>query len=192
MVLQPEKYEFLKPEINYLAYIISSHGLRPDPEKLKAVKEFPVPKHQKNIKQFLGLAGYSRRFIKNFAEIAKPLTNLLRKEQLFVWYESVQTAFETVRDKLCEPPVLAHPHFEDKFLVTTVASGYAIGAVLSQGEIGKDRPIAFVSRAMKQAEKNYCTFSKEALAIVYAITQLRPYLCGNKFTLITNRSPLVW
>ena len=192
LVLQPEKCEFLKPEINYLGHIISSHGLRPDPDKLKAVKEFPVPKNQKNIKQFLGLAGYYRRFIKNFAQIAKPLTNLLRKEQVFNWDENAQTAFETLRDNLCEPPVLAHPHFEEKFLVTTDASGYAIGAVLSQGEIGKDRPIAFVSRAMNQAEKNYCTFSKEALAIVYAITQFRPYLYGNKFTLITDHRPLVW
>ena len=111
---------------------------------------------------------------------------------MFDWDENAQTAFETLSDNLCEPPVLAHPHFEEKFLVTTDASGYAIGAVLSQGEIRKDRPIAFVSRAMNQAEKNFCTFSKEALAIVCAITQFRPYLYGNKFTLITDHRPLVW
>ena len=97
--------------------------LRPDPEELKAVKEFPTPSNQKNIKQFLGLTGYSRRFIKNFAQIAKPLTNLLRKEQVFIWDENAQGAFIKLRDSLCEPPVLAHPHFEEKFLVTTDANG---------------------------------------------------------------------
>ena len=139
----------------------------------------------------MGLAGYYRRFIKNFTQIAKPLTNLLRKEQPFVWDESAQTAFETLRDKLCEPTVLAHPHFEEKFLVTTDASGYAIGAVLLQGEIDKHRPIVFVSRGMNQAEKSYCTISKEALSIVYTITQLEPYLYGNEFTLITDHRLLV-
>lgn len=192
LVLQPDKCEFLKKEINYLGHIINEEGIKPDPKKIEAVKKMPIPKNPKNIKQFLGLVGYYRRFIRNFAMIAKPLTNLLKKDQPFNWTEETQQAFENLRDKICEQPVLIAPNFEQEFILTTDASGYAVGGVLSQGEVGKDRPVAYVSRALTPAEINYCTFSKEALAIIFSVTQFRTYLYGRKFTLITDHRPLVW
>lgn len=190
--LQPDKCEFLRKEVAYLGHIISEQGVKPDPQKIEAVKRFPRPKNPKNIKQFLGLAGYYRRFLNNFSKTAKPLTALLKKDQTFEWREPQETAFVTLRDQLCTEPLLQHPDFTRPFILTTDASGYAIGGILSQGEVGKDRPIAYASRLLNKAEQNYSTIEKESLAIIYCVNHFRPYLYGNKFTIMTDHKPLEW
>lgn len=190
--LQPEKCNLLRKEVVYLGHIISADGVKPDPGKIEAVKNFPTPKNAKNIKQFLGLAGYYRRFIPNFSGTSKPLTNLLRKDVPFKWEDAQSKAFKTLANLLCEQPLLQFPDFTRPFLVTTDASNYAIGGILSQGEIGKDLPIAYTSRILNQAEQNYSTIEKELLAIIYAVNYFRPYLYGHKFSLITDHRPLVW
>lgn len=190
--LQPDKCEFLRREVGYLGHIISNNGVKPDPAKIRAVKEFPRPRNEKNIKQFLGLAGYYRRFIPNFSKIAKPLTELLKKDNEFAWQKEQADAFTQLRDALCTEPVLQYPDFTKPFVVTTDASGYAIGGILSQGPVGKDSPIAYTSRLLNQAEKNYSTIEKELLAIVYCVNYFRPYLYGRKFQLVTDHKPLVW
>lgn len=192
LTLQPDKCEFLRHEVTYLGHIIGSSGVRPDPKKLTAVKDFPRPKNAKNIKQFLGLAGYYRRFIPQFSKISKPLTNLLKKDIPFKWDSAQNEAFVTLRDKLCEEPILQYPDFSKDFVVTTDASGLAIGGVLSQGIIGKDLPISYASRLLNPAEQNYSTIEKELLAIVYCVQQFRPYLFGRRFKLVTDHKPLVW
>ena len=151
--LQPDKCQFLRKEVGYLGHIIGENGVQPDPKKIQAVKDFPIPKNPKNIKQFLGLAGYYRRFIKGFSKLAKPLTNLLKKDTQFQWTETQQRAFEQLRDILCQEPILQFPNFAEPFILTTDASGYAIGGILSQGPIGKDLPIAYTSRVLNNAEK---------------------------------------
>lgn len=190
--LQPDKCEFLRKEVTYLGHIISETGVKPDPGKVEAVRNFPRPKNDKNIKQFLGLAGYYRRFICNFSKIAKPLTALLKKGEPFKWLESQETAFKELKEQLCTEPLLQHPDFTKPFILTTDASGYAVGGILSQGTIGKDRPIAYASRLLNRAEGNYSTIEKELLAIVYCVNHFRPYLYGNKFSLVTDHKPLVW
>lgn len=190
--LQPDKCELLRKEVTYLGHIIGENGVRPDPKKIEAVQNFPVPKNAKNVKQFLGLAGYYRRFIKGFSKIAKPLTNLLKKDSDFKWEDKEQESFNTLRDALCEEPILQYPDFTKPFLLTTDASGTAIGAILSQGQIGKDQPISYASRVLNDAEKNYSTIEKELLAIVYAVQHFRPYLYGKKFKLVTDHKPLTW
>jgi hypothetical protein len=190
--LQPDKCEFLRKEVGYLGHIISDKGVKPDPSKLTAVKEFPRPQSAKNIKQFLGLAGYYRRFIPEFSKVARPLTDLLKKDRAFSWTDEQEKAFATLRDALCSKPILQFPDFTRPFVVTTDASGYAIGGVLSQGEIGKDLPIAYASRLLNNAEKNYSTIEKELLAIVYCVNYFRPYIYGRNFTLVTDHRPLVW
>lgn len=167
--LQPDKCEFLRKEVTYLGHVINEAGVRPDPKKIIAVKNFPRPRNVKNIKQFLGLAGYYRRFLNNFSKTAKPLTRLLKKQEPFVWLESQESAFATLRDELCTEPLLIHPDFTRPFILTTDASGYAIGGILSQGEISKDIPIAYASRLLNKAEQNYSTIEKESLAIVYCV-----------------------
>ncbi|XP_026830978.1 uncharacterized protein LOC113563519, partial [Ooceraea biroi] len=190
--LQPDKCEFLRREVTYLGHVIGESGVKPDPKKIEAVQNFPRPCNAKNVKQFLGLAGYYRRFIPNFSKIAKPLTNLLKKDIAFVWESAQDNAFVQLRDALCREPILQYPDFTKPFVVTTDASGVAIGGILSQGAIGKDLPIAYTSRLLNTAEQNYSTIEKELLAIVYSVNYFRPYVYGRKFTLVTDHRPLVW
>lgn len=190
--LQPDKCEFLRKEVTYLGHVIGENGVKPDPKKLEAVQSFPKPASGKNIKQFLGLAGYYRRFIPNFSKIAKPLTELLKKDVAFRWETAQDEAFTYLRDALCREPILQYPDFTKTFIVTTDASDTAIGGVLSQGTAGKDMPISYVSRLLNPAEQNYSTIEKELLAIVYCVQQFRPYLYGRQFDLFTDHRPLVW
>ncbi|KMQ82914.1 enzymatic polyprotein endonuclease reverse [Lasius niger] len=190
--LQPDKCEFLRHEVAYLGHIIGADGVKPDPNKIKSIAEFPTPKTEKNIKQFLGLAGYYRRFIPQFSKTAKPLTDLLKKNNTFNWQQRQSEAFNILKTALCSEPVLQYPDFTKSFILTTNASGYAIGGVLSQGQIGKDLPIAYTSRVLNAAEQNYSTIEKECLAIVYCTNHFRPYLYGKKFTIITDHKPLIW
>ena len=169
LTLQPEKCLFLRREVTYLGHLISENGVRPDPQKTQAVKNFPRPKTTKHIKQYLGLCGYYRRHIPNFALIAKPLTSLLKKETPFSWGEKQEKAFTTLKDVLCSAPILQYPNFSEPFLITTDASFFAIGCVLSQGKIGQDLPIAYASRTLNSAEVKYLVTDKEFLAIIFAL-----------------------
>lgn len=192
LFLQPDKCEFLKREIAYLEHIITENGIRPDPKKIMAVKNFPTPKTRKNIKQFLGLAGYYRRFIENFSKIAKPLSDLTKQSNTFEWKEEQQEAFDKLREVLCSEPILQYPNFNEPFIITTDASGYAIGAILSQGKMGSDLPIAYASRVLNNAETRYSPTERELLALVYAVKHFRPYIYGRKFTLVIDHKPLEW
>lgn len=190
--LEPEKCEFSKTEVCFLGHIISEEGIRPDEKKLQAVKKFPIPKDVKRVRQFLGFVNYYRRFIKNLAEITKPMTILLQKDRPFIWGSEQQTAFDKLVEMLCTAPVLQYPQFDKPFIITTDASQYALGCVISQGEIGKDRPIAYASRVLQPAELKYATYEKEALGIIYAIKTFKNYIYGNKFVIVTDHKPLVW
>ena len=192
LTLQPEKCLFLRKEVTYLGHVISEKGVKPDPKKIEAVMKFPRLKNAKNIKQFLGLVGYYRRFIPDFSKIAKPLTNLLKKGAPFIWGYNQEEAFEKLKQILCTEPLLRYPDFNEPFILTTDASDYALGAILSQGKIGKDPPIAYASRTLNDAEIKYTTTEKELLAMVFAIQHFRPYLFRRKFTLVTDHRTLVW
>ena len=153
LTLQTEKAKFLKDKVIYLGHIIAADGVRPNPEKIKAVAEFPVPKTRKNLKQFLGLVNYYRRFIPDMAKRAKPLTSLTSPRIPFFWTEKQQESFEDLREVLCKEPVLRYPNFDEPFIITTDASDIAVGAILSQGKIGEDPPIAYASQVLNPAKK---------------------------------------
>jgi hypoxanthine-guanine phosphoribosyltransferase len=190
--LEPDKCEFLKRELTYLGHVITAEGVQPDPKKVEAVVRFPAPENERDVKAFLGLVGYYRKFIEQFSALAKPLTDLLRKEKLWQWTEMEQESFENLKEKLTKFPVLQYPDFMQPFLLTTDASGYALGAVLSQGTVGKDKPIAYASRALNEAETRYSTVEKECLAIVWACKHFRPYLLGRRFQIWTDHKGLTW
>ena len=190
--LEPKKCEILRREVTYLGHIIGANGLNPDPKKIEAVREFPKLKNIKSVRQFLGLAGYYRRFIKDFARLAKPLTRLLQKNEAFCWSEDAETAFLRLKEALCTAPVLKPPDMSQPFLITTDASGYAVGGILSQGKIGSDLLVAYTSRVLRGPELKYETYEKEALAIIHAVRTFRPYVFGRKFTIVTDHQPLVW
>lgn len=175
--LQPDKCEFLRREVSYLGHIIIGEGVAPNPDKVKAVTSFPVPKNPKDIKSLLGLVGYYRRFIPNFSKITKPLTSLLKKDTAFTWSTQQEQAFNHLKTQLTTAPVLQYPNSDQPFILTTDASNYAAGAVLSQGEIGKDKRIAFASRTLNKAEGNYSTIEKELVSRpldpTYTVTNLK-------------------
>lgn len=191
--LNPDKCEFLRREVTYLGHIISKDGIRPNPEKVEVIQKFPVPKNPTQIKSFLGLCGYYRKFIKDFSNISKPLTLLLHKDKKFSWTFEQQTAFEKLKGIILSSDlILQYPDFSKPFLLTTDASNVAIGAILSQGKINEDLPISFASRTLNKCEQNYSTIEKELLAIIWAIKHFRPYLYGHKFTIVSDHRPLVW
>lgn len=190
--LQPDKCEYLKPELQYLGHIITEDGVKPNPEKCKSVKEFPRPKNAKSIKQFLGLSGYYRKFIKDYSKKSKPLTQLLKKDEIWKWGPEQEKAFVTLKEELCKEPILAFPDFSKQFMLTTDASGFAIGGILSQERNKKEHPVAYASRTLNKAEQNYSTIEKELLAIVWCVKHYHQYLYGRKFKIITDHRPLVW
>ena len=156
------------------------------------MKELPTPINTCQLKGFLGLCGYYRRFIPNFSKIAKPLTELLRKNTPFVWNRRRDEAFTTLKDLLTSEPLLQYPDSTKPFVLTTDASNEALGAILSLGTIGRDLPIAYASRMLINAEKNFSTTEKELLAVVWGCKQFRQYLYSTNFTIVTDHKPLTW
>jgi len=189
--LNPTKCEFLKKEILYLGHVISAEGVAPDPEKIKAIKNYPQPTDANATKRFVAFANYYRSFIPNFAHIAAPLNQLSRKNVPFKWTSECEEAFQSLKMKLQNPPILEYPNFSDNniFNLKTDASGVAIGCVLSNGN---GKPVAYASRTLNKAERNYCTIEKELLGIVWAVKHFRPYIYGRKFEIETDHQPLVY
>jgi hypothetical protein len=156
------------------------------------LKNYRVPKTTREIRGFLGLEGYYRRLIPNFGKTAKPLTELLKKNTPYIWDDRTENAFSTLKEILTTQPLLQYPDFTKPFVLTTDAINDAIGTVLSQGPIGKDLPIAYASRTLNNAERNYPTVEKELLSIVWGCKHFRQYLYGRKFTIVTDHRPLTW
>lgn len=135
----------------------------------------------------MGITGYYRRFVRNYGLIAKPLTELLKKGESFVWSQGTEAAFNTLKQALMSPPVLALPDFKETFVVETDASGVGFGAVLSQ----KGHPLAFASKALPLRKRPLSAYEREILAILFAVKQWRSYLCGNKFIIKTDHLQLM-
>jgi hypothetical protein len=159
-----------------LGHYISANGIEVDDRKVKAIRDWIPPINLTELRSFLGLANYYRRFVKHFSSLAAPLTKLLQKDVSFSWEKGQQEAFEALKDKLTTAPVLLIPNPEKPFLVTTDASDIAIGAVISQNNGKGDQPVAFESRKLSPAEQNYPTHEKELLAVIHAIKVWRSYL----------------
>lgn len=190
--IQMDKSEFLKLETAFLGHIISNEGIKPNPDKITAIQKYPIPKTSKQIKQFLGLIGYYRKFIPDFARITKPFTQCLKKGRNVTLNKDYVDCYERCKNLLTNDPILQYPDFNKEFILTTDASNFAIGAILSQGPIGSDRPISYASRTLNESEINYSTIEKELLAIVWATKYFRPYLFGRKFKIVTDHKPLQW
>ena len=187
--LKPSKCHFLRECVEYLGHLITPNGLKPNPKQVKAVIEFPVPESVTSVRQFLGLTSYYRRFIARFAKIAAPLHALTRKNVAFEWSAECQEAFEALKAAITQSPVLAYPNFEVDFVLETDASVKGLGAVLSQPQSdGVQHPVAFASRSLSPAERNYGVTELETLAVVWAMQHFRAYLYGHRVTVITDHS----
>ena len=190
--LKPRKCSFLRTETKFLGHIISSDGIKPLPEKISTIKNYPRPQDKKEILSFLGLVGYYRKFIKDFSKIAGPLHDLARRNATFIWTTSHETAFCTLRNALINPPVLAYPDYDKPYILETDASADAVGYVLSQKIDGVVRPIAYSGKRLGTAQKNYSVTEKEALAVVQGFVQFDSFLRGNKVKVVTDHVALKW
>ena len=175
-----------------MGHVISRQGIATEPEKTSLIREWPTPRNLKELRGFLGICGYYRRFVEGFSEVASPLNALLRKGRVFAWTEKCQTAFEELKQKLQQPPILALPNDEGTFVVDTDASEGSIGAVLSQIQSGEERVICCGGRTLSPAERNYCITRKELLAVVHFLKLYRQYLLGRHFVVRTDHSALGW
>ena len=189
-----KKCEFHVQTIEYVGYIVSPTGLSMDPTKIRTIEAWPLPRTVRDVQSFLGFANFYRRFIRNFASISKPLTQLTRKSVNFDWTPACQLAFELLKSQFNSASLLAHYHPDRQTIVETDASDYAIAAVLSQVDPADTllHPIAFYSRSMSSAELNYDIYDKELLAIFVAFKEFRPYLEGlpNAIEVITDHKNL--
>ena len=190
--LNPKKCSFVKQRIGYLGHVVSPEGIFADPSKVGVEKNFPTPASLKEFKSFLGLANYYRRFVKGFSEIASPLDALTKKGVKLYWSESCAVAFDRLKLALILAPVLAFPHFDEQFLLYVDASSGSIRFALAQILNGKGVVIAYNGRGLNQAERNYTTTEREALALVEGIKKFQPYLHDRKFVVYTDHSSLRW
>jgi hypothetical protein len=174
--LNPEKCQLLQKEVRYLRHTVSPGGITTDPEKLKAVHEWPTPKNKHEVRGFLGLCTHYRLFIFGFTNIAKPLTKLTEQKQFFQW----------TPEALCAAPILAYPRPDERYIVDTDASNIGIGRVLSQLQDGQARVIAYYSKMLTKPKRNYYVTPRELLAIVNTLEHFRKYLYGQEFHLCTT------
>ncbi|UYV81331.1 hypothetical protein LAZ67_20000799, partial [Cordylochernes scorpioides] len=192
LCINHEKCRFGSREIKVLGHLVTESGIRPDPDKIEAITNFPTPKTTTEVRSFMGLCSYYRRFVKDFANKAKPLHDLLRNNVKFFWSNEQEQSFQILKSALTTDPVLGHFKEDAETLVHTDASGYGVGAVLTQLVEGKEKPIAYASRTLNAAERNYSTTERECLAVVWAIYKFRPYLFGKHFTVVSDHHSLCW
>ena len=185
--LKLSKCHFVRQEVEYLGHLMTPRGLLPNPKKVSAVTDFPTPTSVTQVRQFVGLASYYRRFIQGFAKIADPLHQLTKKDKEFVWTSHCQEALDQLKKKLVEAPVLVYPNFDLGWFVLETDAG--LGAVLSQRLEDKLlHPVSFNSRALSPSEKNYAVTELETLAVVWAVKHYRTYLYGYDVQVITDHS----
>ncbi|GJY50587.1 putative reverse transcriptase domain-containing protein [Tanacetum coccineum] len=180
------KCEFWIPKVQFLGHVIDSRGIHVDPAKIESIKDWASPKTPTEIRQFLGLAGYYRRFIEGFSKIAKSMTKLTQKGIKFDWGEKEENAFQLIKQKLCSAPILALPEGSEDFVVYCDASHKGLGAVLMQ----REKVIAYASRQLKVHEKNYTTHDLELGSVVFALKIWRYYLYETRCTVFTDHKSL--
>jgi len=191
--LKPTKCHFCHQEIKFLGHIVGVNGIKVDPDKIEKVKNFPQPKNLRELRGFVGLASYYRKFIKDFSNIVRPLTKLFKKSEEYIWTEKQGKAFDILKEKLTTAPVLQFPNFDEPFILYTDASMQALGAVLAQKDKeGKEYVIAYASKGLTSAEQNYTVTELECYAVIWAIEKFHLYLASKKFTVVTDHYALKW
>ena len=190
--LRRDKCVFFAPEVTYLGYRINAEGLQPTDKKVQAIIAAPAPTSVSELKSFLGLVNYYGKFLPNLSTVLAPLHKLLRKDCPWTWGTAQQAAFETCKQKLVSADLLVHFELDKQLVVSCDASPYGVGAVLAHRELdGSERPIAYASRTLTPAERNYSQLDREGLAVVFAVKYFHQYLYGRQFHITTDHKPLL-
>ena len=191
--LQPKKCQFAAKRVEYLGHYFSKNGIEVNPSKIAAVKTYPVPKTRKQLKAYLGLTNYYRRFVKDYAKIAAPLNSLLKKDVDYKWSNKCDTAFNLLKEKLISSPILAFANTQEPFFLSVDASGTAIGYILGQKDSeGREVVISYGGRALRGTEIKWNICERECLALVEAVKQFHPYISHNHFTVYSDNIALKW
>lgn len=181
-----EKSKFGMKSIKYLGHIVGNGEIKPDQDRVRSITEFPQPTTVRQVRRFLGMAGWYQKYISNYSDIATPITNLLKHTDRFIWTSSAQKAFEKLKECLPTAPVLTHPNFNLPFYIQCDASMSGVGGVLFQIINGEERPIAFMSKKLNSAQRNYTITELECLAAILCVKKFRCYIEGMQFTMFRS------
>ena len=191
--LKLRKCSFLQPETSYLGYRLTKDGIKPEDDKVKAIRELDPPTSKKQVRSFIGSCSYYRKFLPNFSGIAKPLIDLTKKNTRFKWEESHQRAFDFLKESLTEIPFLAYPDVNKPYVLYCDASDLCVGACLTQrSDEGEEMPVYFISHKLSDTQKKWATIEKESYAIFYAVQKLDYLLYGSQFVIKTDHQPLIY
>ena len=186
-----EKCQFIVQEVKYLGHVLSSEGIKPNSEKIKAILKAPIPHNVTQLKSFVGMVMFYSKFLRNLNVILSPMYNLLKKSEKWIWSEECQRAFESCKRELCGDHILTHYDAKKPIVITCDASDDGISGVLSHRVNGDELPVFFVSRTLSNAEKKYPILHREALAIVFAMEKLYKYVFGHFVEIFTDHKPLL-
>jgi len=190
--LNPNKCCFAAGSVVFLGHVVSKEGTRPDPSKVDAVRGFPAPTTVTNVRSFLGLTGYYRKYIKGYSKLVGPLFELTKKDVVFVWNQDCQRAFANLKEALMGAPILVRPNFKEPFCLDLDWSTKGVGAILSQREGRFERVIAYACKALTLAQRKFHPMEGECYALIWGILHFRQYLHRTHFTLRTDHKPLEW
>lgn len=189
------KCEFFRKSLKYLGFIVDELGLRTDPGKVAAMVNFPQPSNTTEIKRFVGMCSWYRRFVPHFSSLVAPINDLIKskkKGNKIFWTAKAEDAFLKIKQALVTAPILSSPDFSRKFIIQCDASDAGLGCVLTQEQDGEEKVIAFASRSLSSCERKYSVTERECLAVVFAVEKFRPYIEGVSFTVITDHYSLLW
>ena len=185
------KCRFGLPDLEFLGHVVSKDGVKADPKKISAVRELPTPTDVEAVRRFLGMAGFYRKYVKDFSARTEELRNLTKKSVEFKWTKECESEFNDIKNALVSSPVMAYPDFDKEFKLETDASVKGLGAILSQSYPNGDRVIAYASRSLNEHEKRYGITKMEALAVVWATDLFKVYLQDHPFVLVTDHKALL-